>query len=155
MSLKQITAAPEVCQQLVDLGITPKAFFWHLLEPHPEFEEDENGAIKMVWDTFQLDGPEYERNIVVPAWTMEELNVMLGGDYEKPDLAPQQYVQVKSEPVNKRTYFEYKFGIFDLKGAKIWRSGAQGSAELLADALKRSQLKIDIVNERYSYFFKP
>lgn len=153
MSFEQITANPKVCQELVDLGIKPRAFLWHISDLHPT-KLTPSGDKMLVWETFELENPKFIPGGVVPAWTMEELNVMIGGDDPKPDLAPESDVIVRTDTATKTTYFDYTFGIFELSTVRIWKRGSQASAEILADLLKRGIIKPEKVNSRYDFFFK-
>lgn len=150
MSLQQITASPKTCQELVDLGIKTRSFFWHVNDFVVE-----KGEKKLKWDTYEVENPKYKKDGVVPAWTMEELLVMIGGDHDKPDLAPMSHTAVKNDPLNKKPYYDYMFGIFGLTSAKTWKRGAQAAAEILSDLLKRGMVNPGVVNDRYDYFFKP
>lgn len=151
--MKQIVANPETCQEIVDQGITPTAFLWHVRSVDVKKVTSGNPD-GYYYEVFEIEEPNYIKGVVIPAWTMEELNVMIGGDFAKPDLMPMDKTPVLNDKKEKQPYFDYKFGIFQLSGAKTWPRGSQASALILSDLLKRSELKPKIVNQRYSYFFK-
>jgi hypothetical protein len=147
--LAQITASTQTCDELVGLGITPKAFFWHLKENN-------------LWDVWEMEKPPaYRKNECVPAWTMEELAVLLGGDVPAPRLPEMKNVKVEKVG-DKKTAYVYEYVFYDIASMRSWRKnfrcqnpGAQSTAEILKIAIQKKWVDVDQCNDRYSQFFNP
>lgn len=148
--LTQITAGHSVCATLVKLGITPKAFFWNIKEAD-------------AWDVWELEAqPPFIDGDTVPAWTMQELNVMLGGDIPKPDLPETANLKVRTEgdAPNKKTVFIYEYHYYMPKSMLTWQKtivkpnpGPEASAHVLLEALKNEWTTVEKCNERYKAMF--
>lgn len=147
-AIAQITASKDICQTLVKLGITPRAFFWHLKEGDK-------------WDVWELEEPVYTEGESVPAWTKEELDIMLGGDHGVPILPETRYTKV--EVKDEKTVYRYQYIFYDIKKMYAWERvgktfinpGAQASATILQMALGDNWFTPEEANDRYNQFFKP
>ncbi len=149
--ISQITASNQICDELVFLGVKPRAFFWNLKEND-------------IWDVWEVEEqPEYKKNETVPAWTKEELDVMIGGDIVCPRLPEQINVKVISARHNeeKVTKYSYEYIFFEPKtmfswqpSQKLFNPGATASAYVLKKAIQQGWIDIELVNERYNQFFK-
>lgn len=67
---------------LLKLGIAPAACMCYEYYS----EEDEHWQFAGEWGGGELEGPEPGTPGEIPAWTLEELHVLIGGDFGKPDL---------------------------------------------------------------------
>jgi hypothetical protein len=146
-AIAQITASTGDCDVLVDQGITPRAFFWHLKEGQ-------------IWDVWEMEDPVYKKNHCVPAWTKEELDVMLGGDVGHPILP--EKINTKVETVEKKVVYAYEYVFWDIKSMYTFKPtktrinpGAHASATILKRALAEGWITADEANDRYNQFFKP
>lgn len=161
-AIAQITASRDICQTLVKLGIEPKAFFWHLKELTPNKDPEKSDII--TWDVWELNKPVYEENECIPAWTKQELDLLIGGDVMKPDLLPMNNVKVGTKKVgdDNKTVYIYQYAWFDQKGMSTWERtfqvinpGPTASAQTLLTALQKGWVTPEMANDRYSQFLKP
>lgn len=175
--IRLLTAKKEICEALVNMGISPSSIFWHVKEFNEDWQPGQPDEKKFYWTITKLEGEEAEfvENEIIPAWTFEELYLMLGGDIDKPDLLPQSNVPVRSvrndDKKGNYIYYDYMYYVLDVLSAKTYpkglgeySQGAQACAEILRTELFKIQklkatdeseaaLKLAIINERYKFFF--
>lgn len=136
-SLNFLTCSPQQSAKLLELGIYPRAFLWHILT---------GPADKIEWKTQQLlkpvPGPEQ-----VPAWTKHELDVLVGPKYAKPDLW-NEAKQREQSAMDPNT-----FPVFFLHGCEIFENGAQASARGLVWLLENEFVNPVEANDRYRAVF--
>lgn len=142
--MKKIDSAFLVCtaeqsQQLIGLGIIPAGAFCYEYRVDDYSDDDgERGFYEYAGEYTGQPG-------VIPAWTYEELCVMIGGEYAKPDILSindftpnldlMQYVLYMS---NARYHFA---------------NGARAAAAMLEYGLINKKLTADECNERYDKFY--
>lgn len=142
--LEQLTATPQTCERLVNLGINPVAIIWHL------FEEDEKAPEQPgKWDTCLLNEPVYVPEFKIPAWTKAEIDAMIGNDFPKPDFfTKEQFGQSETlDPLHYPLVFP--------ETMKIYTNGAEASAIALTWLIEKKHITAEAANERYSKVFKP
>lgn len=143
--LSRLTASRELCEQLVAAGIIPWATLWHLKS---HMDEGENVAI--VWEIDSLEGTdgsgEYSEDEAVPAWTKEELDVMLGPSVNLPQL-PEPRFMGRLGNARFHTWFGSSSRIDCEKGADC-------SARVLLYALKENGIKVEDANRRFLDVFQ-
>lgn len=139
-NIQDLTCTPSQSEQLVKLGIEPEAYFWH--------ERIRLGyGIKEIadkWETAQWRTPDPLR--LLPAWTKEELDAMIGPERQKPDLYRPHLVTIHTNPNLYPVYFPNKLIEFN--------RGAQASAEALIYLLQKEVVIAADANTRYSGVFK-
>lgn len=141
-NLSQITCGPEQAKELVELGITPVAFMWNGFEPAEKQVEGE--PTRMAWAVAVYRKPVFSDELV-PAWTKQELDAMIGPDIEKPDL-------FKKDQITKATLPEtYPLMLPDKM--LTFTNGARASAAALTYLLKVKYIDPVKVNERYLKMF--
>lgn len=143
--LEILTASPETCEKLVNLGIEPVSIIWHLFE---ENEDKEDKIILGAWDTCILNEPVYVPEYKVPAWTKAELDVMLGPSMQKPDLFSREQIG-QSKTINSETY-----PVFFPEKMRSFVNGAEASAVALIWLLEKNLVKVDDANFRYKKVFQ-
>lgn len=143
-NLEQLTANREFAKKLIELGITPKAFFWHLRE----YDEAKGES----WDCCILNSPEYVAGVKIPAWTKAEIDVMLGPDFLKPDLYDDDEVKAVS---GARPFDRDKYPVFMPTNLYETKNGADASAKALIFFIENGNVDPNKCNERYKKLFNP
>lgn len=128
--LKNITCTPLQAAQLIDLGIEVECLFY--VDEHLNYYESE-----------KFPETSEEASAV---FTMEELNVMIGGDFPKPDLWPKTRISKATDPIS--------YPVFLPEKAHVFKNGAEASAFGLIYLLENGFLKPEDCNERYLKRFK-
>lgn len=142
--IEQVTNIRDYSTKLIELGITPVAFFWHLRE-HDEVKGES-------WDCCLLNSPEYVPGVKIPAWTKGELDVMIGSEFMKPDLYSDEEVKELSRA---KEFDRDKFPVFMPDVLYETTNGASASARMLIFLLEKNHIDKNKCNERYKKFFKP
>lgn len=133
MKLERITASVRLCKEIVAAGIDLPAALWHY----------KNGVNPEHWYTDKAGNVAYES---VPAWTKEELDVMIGNDFAKPDLSQDMFAGRAHDP--------RKYHVFLPDKMLIVEKGADASAEFLLYLLKMNKLNpVDVV-KRFKEIYK-
>jgi hypothetical protein len=132
MNLAQLTANPGQCKILQSLGIKAPAFLLHYkIQSLPE-----------LWKTAPtMPGAEG----VLPAWTKEELDAMIGPEFSKPDLWKPDKVGKEQDPESYPVYYPDKMRIF--------KKGAEASADALIFLLQNKHVRAYDANQRYTDLF--
>jgi len=152
--LEQLTANPDKCDELVALGIIPKAIIWWLREIDQEAIDKAAKAGKpldytpMHWDACLLEDPMHISGSCIPAWTKAELDVMIGPELPKPDL----YTAEKLG--NSRVQDAETYPIFFPTKLEVYTNGAQASAVALKWLIENKIIDVDGCNHRYFKVFK-
>ena len=160
-AISQITASRDVCETLVKLGITSQAFFYH----SKEVQKRKGESDIITWDVWEFESgcQAYKPDEVVPAWTKQELDVMLGGDIPKPDLPELKNTKVVTTGFGKdqKTVFVYEYVYYTIKTMMTWgktsiihNPGPYASAKILLMALQYEWTTAAAANERYNAIFK-
>lgn len=132
--LERLTASRELCEQLVAAGVIPWATFWHL-------KEDEGFVVGWTGT-----GDEYAAGESIPAWTKEELDVMLGPNVNLPQLPEPQFMGRLGNPL-----FHTWFGSNNRIDCE---KGSDCSARVLLYALKEKGITVEEVNKRFLDVFQ-
>ncbi len=120
---------------LIALGILPaSAFCYEWVSGDPESLK---GNYTGDWE---FGGEYVGQDKAIPAFTMEELHVLIGGDYAKPDMYG------KREWVEKVNMMQWKLYL-PSKG-KDYTNGAQASAALLEYLLNKKEIRAEDANAR-------
>ena len=133
-----IVCMAEQVTELMGLGILPVSFFCFEFVPFEEQQTDENNG------QYEFAGEYIDQQPVIPAWTLEELNIMIGGDFAKPDMYG------KDDWTENTNMLHYV--VYGPKSAKRFSSGAQAAAEVLIFLLKNKHITAAAVNERMLAF---
>lgn len=141
--LKKIVCSREVSAKLVALGITQAAVFhWtDVLKEDIEFFE----STEEKWEPGLVFGVEERK--ALPAWTYEELRIMIGIHYPGADLPMPRPNPMPGE--------QQRFYIYLLHEAKNWESGAEANANYLLYLLESKLLAPADANNNYLTKFKP
>jgi len=89
---------------------------------------------------YEFAGEHFDQQNAIPAWTMEELHIMIGGDYTKPDLYTTKDWR---ETVNMMQYIMYTPA-----KRKDYQSGATAAAGFLEFLLTAKEITADEANAR-------
>lgn len=125
-SLKKLVISQELSRELLELGLQNIAALYYT----------EEGTITT--DTEQASSP---------AWTMEELRIMIGNNYVAPDLPIPRPKPNDGEDI---TFF-----LHTIDRGYQFKSGAEASGTMLKMMLQERASKPEEVNERYNRKFKP
>lgn len=145
MNLNQITAKPESCKQLYLRGIEVPAFFWHVKEDDKTKEPDASGKYPQKDAVYQFKTPVPGPDMI-PAWTKEELDVMIGPDLPKPDLYSETLKSKATDPESYPVLLPGKMLVF--------KSGATASAEALIFLIDNDHVKVEDAIARHKKLFK-
>lgn len=136
-NLNFLTCTPKQAATLLDLGIFPACFLWHILT---------GPADALTWKVQQLLKPKIGPE-TVPAWTKAELDVLIGPKFAKPDLWEEEKQREKAatDP--------FTYPVFFLHGCEIFENGAQASARALIWLLQNEFIHPADANNRYRKTF--
>lgn len=123
-----LVCTAEHAQTLLSLGIIPVACFCY--EQMPE--------------GFEFAGEYYGQEGAIPAWTMDELFILIGGSFVKPDLFNMGDWRME---VNMM-----QWAVYTPKSRKNAISGAQAAAMFLEHLLKSKEVKPEEANARLAAF---
>jgi hypothetical protein len=143
--MKKIDSALFVCtseqaQQLIELGIMPAAFF--CFELQTGVPEGGNGEVEQ----WEFAGEYFDQEPAIPAWTKEEICIMIGGYFVKPDMPDNQ------EWTANRNMLHYLLHFPD--SSKAYRNGAQACAAYLIFLLQHDHITAAQANERLEAFMQ-
>lgn len=125
-----IVCTPEQAQQIISLGIVPASVFCYewLVGDLPE---------EARWE---FSGEYMGQPGCIPAWSLEELFVLIGPEFIKPDLmGPNEWTPTKNM---------MQWPMFTPKKRKDFPSGAQAAAEFLEYLLSSKIVTADECNAR-------
>lgn len=129
LNLAMITASRELCEKLVEEGLRPNAFFWH-------YQDGET------WKIAQFKTPDTFN--MVPAWTKQELDFMIGNDLPKPDLFDR-------EKASKQDLDQYP--LFTPTKQYTFKNGADASAQALLLLISLQMIDPIKASERHDKHF--
>lgn len=145
MNLQQLTCTPQQSKELLVLGIDTKAFFWHRLTEsanppgHPLHQPAK-------WEVAQFKSPAVSDKML-PAWTKEELDLMIGNNWPKPDIYPARMVSKCTDPLSYPVTFPQVM--------KEYKRGAEASAAVLIYLLEKEEIDPVKAVENYNKVFQP
>lgn len=131
MNLEKLTASPVQCKILQNLGIKVPSFLCYY------FKDGINAFTAVM-----VPGTEYE---TVPAWTKEELDAMIGPEFSKPDFWKPDKVSKGQDPESYPVYY--------LDKVKVFKRGAEASADALIFLLQNKHVHAYDANQRYTDLF--
>lgn len=134
-NLAFLTCTPKQSEDLVELGIDCTAFMWH------EWQKD---ATNGLWEVAIFKTPVRSASLL-PAYTKQELDAMIGNDFDKPDM-------YRSDQITKAT-IETMYPVMFPTKMQEYKNGAQASAAVLIYLLTAKALNPVKVNERYLKMF--
>lgn len=147
MQIEQLTATADQCRRLIDAGITaPSAVFWHHLEEDGTQPNNEDGTPVMVWRTAMYLQPRITETMV-PAWTKEELDVMIGPDWPKPDIWDTKDVTGATDPLTYPIAYPDRMVVF--------KTGSQASADALLTLIAKDKVNPKEASDRLLYRLFP
>lgn len=147
MQIEQLTATAEQCRQLIQAGITaPSAVFWHHLEEDPTQPNNEDGTPATKWTTAIYLQPKIT-DTMVPAWTKEELDLMIGPDWPKPDIWETKDVTGSTDPLTYPVHYPDKMWIF--------KTGSQASADVLLTLIRKDKVNPREASDRLLFRLFP
>lgn len=127
--------SPQQAQQLITLGILPAGFFCYELKSFTPAE----GAPE-----YEFAGEYFDQHEPIPAWTLEELNVLIGGYFSKPDMPDAEEWTANRNMLHYILYFP--------DSLKSFLNGAQASAAFLIFLLQNDHITAAQANERLEAF---
>lgn len=147
MQIGQITATPEQCRRLIAAGITaPAAVFWHNMEEDHSQPSNADGSPFMRWDTAMFLQPKISATMV-PAWTKEELDLMIGPGWPKPDIWELKDVTGATDPLTYPIHYPDRMVVF--------KTGAQASADALLTLIEKGKVDPKEASERLLFRLFP
>ena len=126
-------------QVLISLGILPAGTFCY--EWYQAYDEPENSKYEYAGE---YSGQPAET--VLPAWTYEQLCVMIGGELAKPD------IMGKSEFTPNLNLNQYS--LYLPKSKKYFANGARAAAYMLTHMLTNKMIMPEECNQRFEDFYK-
>lgn len=128
IDIKFIVADISLCKQLVSLGVTnASCLAW-----------EQDGSLVIAFDASED---------AVPAFTMDELGIALGGSIDLPCIAKPRPRPAPDEDIMWQYYYPDK--------SKEYKSAASACADVLIHCLKNQVLDLNAVNNRLERKFKP
>jgi len=148
--LTKITTSKDIAAKIIEFGIQPRAVLWHLK------------GDKDIWEIAPWDPlTEYDPDSSVPAWTKEELDVLLGGDVTAPALPQSQYARVANPPGDAAPFRIWEYHFYELTKMQRWERtatmvnpGSMASGWVLLYALENNWILPADANERYGQIFQ-
>lgn len=143
--MKKIDSEKLVCsssqtKQLMELGIFPVCVFCY------ELEGDGPEAGNEATFGWVFGGEYVGQEICIPAWTKEEIGILIGGNFPKPDMYSDQEWQRQLNMIHYPVYMPNKM--------KAFANGAQAYAEWLIFLLKEKKVTAEDCNQRLEAFYK-
>lgn len=127
--VNNIVASYEMCKKLHDLGITNQTVF-HYLKNGDNFEAD------------QLEGVDEK---TIPAYTFEELVILIGHRFAIATLPqPKHEQQEKHFPPALQ-----RFDVYFPDSLKNYDKGADGNADILLYLIEKKQITVQDANQRF------
>lgn len=147
MQIEQLTATAEQCRRLIDAGITaPSAVFWHCLEEDTIQPNDTTGEPVKRWTTAMYLKPKIS-DTMVPAWTKEELDLMIGPDWLKPDIWDTKDVTGATDPLTYPIAYPDRMVVF--------KTGSQASADVLLTLIAKDKVNPKEASDRLLFRLFP
>jgi hypothetical protein len=160
--LERLICTPQQSLDLRSLGvITQPVLYWHTLE-------EVASSVDPVWRPGAMPFATVEDadDDMIPAYTKAELDVMIGPGFPKPDLwTDKEFLNSeKNIPVSEDTEQEYArkratnrftFPVFYPDRMKVYKVGAQASAEVLAFLVRNNHIKPADAIARHKKVFLP
>lgn len=145
IKIKQLVISQPLAERLVALGLhRAAAFHWC---NDIDFDIDtEKEAVKK-WELGSENVEDYPEEDCLPAWTLEELRIMIGWHYNGSDLRDH-----RPEPMPRE---EFQFVNYYSTSMKSYESGAEANGEWLEYLINKGDLKVEEINQRYKEKFKP
>ena len=138
-SSKIVCTAAQV-QNLISLGIEAHGVFCY------EWQKSiEDGSAPDDY-VYVFTGEYIDQDVVIPAWTYEELCVMIGGDTAKPDL-----YSIMDFTVNRNLL---QYPVYFPKSMREFPNGAQAAAAQLEYMLQNGHIIPEECNDRYTKFYE-
>lgn len=137
--LKKLVISRALSERLVKLGLHKAAVF-HWFQTVDDSEEK-----KIVWELGQLENPDQED---LPAWTYEELRLMIGNAYDGADL-PEPRPNIVDPNEGE------KFNVLLPSKMLSFEKGAEANGTFLEHLINGHAVKVEAVNARYFKKFKP
>lgn len=142
--MKKIDSEKLVCsslqaQQLIQLGILPVCVFCY------ELEGDGPEAGSEATFCWQFAGEYMGQDDCLPAWTKEEIAILIGGNFPKPDMYSDQEWQRQLNMIHYPVYMPNKM--------KAFTNGAQAYAEWLIFLLNAKKVTAEDCNKRLEAFY--
>lgn len=132
VNAEKIICASELVIELLKLGITPAS--------HYCYEKGDEGG-------WEFAGEYVGQDDVIPAWTLEELQIYMGGEFAKPDLLSKaEWTRSTVNMLQYRTFFPDKM--------KTYPNGANAAADCLQYMLSNDIITVAEANERMEHFIK-
>ena len=147
MQIHLLTATPEQCRRLIAAGITaPAAVFWHCLEEDTTKPNNADGSPMMHWTTAMYLTPKIS-DTMVPAWTKEELDLMIGPGWPKPDIWETKDITGATDPLTYPIHYPDRLVVF--------KTGAQASADALLTLIEKEKVDPKEASERLLFRLFP
>lgn len=147
MQIEQLTATPAQCRRLIEMGITaPAAVFWHHLEEDTTQPNNEDGTPAMKWTTAMYLQPKIS-DTMVPAWTKEELDLMIGPEWPKPDIWDPKDATGATDPLTYPIAYPDKMMVF--------KTGSQASADALLTLIAKDKVNPKEASDRLLFRLFP
>jgi hypothetical protein len=134
--IEKLVITQPTAQKLVEAGLMPCAMFhwWDQTEDVITHVEGE----PRIWRCGLLYNPGPDS---LPAWTYEEIRILLGNFYPGADLPEPRPKPMKDEDVTFYVYYP--------DTCKNHKSGAEASAQWLLFLIEEGRIKPEDANERY------
>lgn len=147
-NLEYLTASRLFCERLFKMGVGPHAFFYHTVEDDHTMPEDKEGNPILKYEVCMLLNPKPKSGIygTIPAWTKQEIDVMIGPGWPKPDVIESDKIGKFGDP---KVYVVYM-----LNRMETFKNGADASAFVLLHLLENEVISISEINNRHNDFFK-
>jgi hypothetical protein len=141
--ISKILAPRAACLELVTAGLIPSAMFFYF---RLGIGKDE--AVDDIFPYYDMDDDDIESDRMVPAWTKEELDEMIGPLARKPEMMNHD------DNAGTENGWANPFWNVDFPDkSKTYKRGAEASAALLLWLIKERGADVKKINERYTRRF--
>lgn len=143
--LSKITASREAVESLIKYGIIPQGGdLWHC-----------NSAEG--WELCELEDGEYSPGFCLPAWSKEEIDVMIGGEFNMlANVRARARIHTAELPpgMNHDEYWPGYFVVYYPEKEITYSKGADAAAGMLEYLLTTGMVKPGACNMRYQAVYK-
>ena len=156
--LHKIVASREQCEKLIQLGIEPVGLsIWHVNKPTAKDgtmeEYEDNWSVQYLSEE---TAPEYWDGLFVPAWTKEEIETMVGPEYNHSDLKQKSLLgrgELPGDAEERKLFVPDYFVVYLIKSEMRFKNGADAAACELTFGIENNLVKFEEANNRYKKIY--
>lgn len=143
--IEKLVISQPLAQRLVALGLHKSAVHHYFNDIDFDIEGKDEEVKK--WRLADENIPDYPDEDFLPAWTTEELRIMIGWFNNGCDLREPRPKPMPREEIQFVNYFK--------SSMKNYESSAEGNGEWLEWLIQQGNIMVEDANERYKEKYKP